>query len=132
MPLVESGPLRFVPPKDFAACTAVTLGGARDDSASDPHKIFMKLRGNWGRASAYQLKRVLADSEGGNSHLRRDRGPDNKTQKPKKRQAPKIRTRKPTHCADSQGEFIGVFATIVREMSWKTSGEEVAQKSQMV
>ena len=52
LPLVENGLLRFVPPKDFSACTAATLGDARDDSISDPKKIIMKLHVNWGHASA--------------------------------------------------------------------------------
>ena len=29
----------------------------------------MKFHVNWGRVSAHQLKRVLVDSDGGNSHL---------------------------------------------------------------
>ena len=69
MPLVDSGLLRFVLPNDFSACTAATLGDAREDSTSDPKKIIMKLHVNWGHASATQLKRVLVDSEGGDSHL---------------------------------------------------------------
>ena len=69
MPLVESGLIRFVPPRDFSACTAVTSGDARGDSISGPKKIIMKLHVNWGHASATQLKRVLVDSDGGTSHL---------------------------------------------------------------
>ena len=69
LPLVESGLLRFVPPKDSSACTAVTSGDARDDSISDPKKLTMRLHVNWGHASATQLRRVLVDSDGGMSHL---------------------------------------------------------------
>ena len=65
LPLVESGLLCFVLPKDFSACAAVTLGDARDNSISDPKKIIMKLHVNWGHALAIQLKRVLVDSGGG-------------------------------------------------------------------
>ena len=68
-PLVEGGILRLVPPEEFSASTAVLLGGARDDSISDPRQIIMKLHVNRGRASANQLKRVLLDSDGGMSHL---------------------------------------------------------------
>ena len=53
---VESGLIRLVPPKELPACTAVTLGDARDGSISDPKKIIMKLHVNWGHASATQLK----------------------------------------------------------------------------
>ena len=65
---METALLRFVPPKEFAACTAGTLGDARDDSISDPKKIIMKLHIIWGRASANKLKRVLAGSEECASH----------------------------------------------------------------
>ena len=43
LPLVEGGLLCFVPPKDYSACTAATLGDARGDCISDPKKIIMKL-----------------------------------------------------------------------------------------
>ena len=69
LPFLEGGPLRSVPPKDFSACTAVTLGDARDINISDPRRIIMELHVNWWRASATQLKRVLVDSDGGHSHL---------------------------------------------------------------
>ena len=69
LPHVESGHLRFVPPIEFSASTAATSGDARDDGSSDPEKINLKLRVNWGLASANQLKRVLVDSDGGMSHL---------------------------------------------------------------
>ena len=69
LPLVESGLLRFVPPEEFSACTAGTLGDARGDSISDPEQIITKLHANWGHASANQLKRELVDSDGGMSHL---------------------------------------------------------------
>jgi len=36
------------------------------------------------------------------------------------------------YCADSKGEFIGVFETVVRGISGKITGKEIAQKSQMV
>ena len=67
--LIDNGPLRFVPPQDFSACTAVPLGHARDDSDSDTRKIIMRLYVNWRHASANQRKRVLVHSEGGKSHL---------------------------------------------------------------
>ena len=69
VPCTDDGLLRFDPPKDFSACTDVTLGGACDGSTSDPRKASMKLRANWGHASAHQLKRALMDSEGDNSRL---------------------------------------------------------------
>ena len=68
LPLVVNGLLRFVPPKDFSACTAATLGDAWGDSTSDPEKIITKLHVNGGHASATQLIRVSVGSEGGNSH----------------------------------------------------------------
>ena len=69
LPLKESGLLRFSTPKKFAACAAVTLLDAQDEGVMDPKKIIMKLRANWGHASASQLKRILVDSDGGMSHL---------------------------------------------------------------
>ena len=45
----ENGLLRFEPPEHFSACTAVTLGDARDDGVSRPTKIIMKLHVNWGQ-----------------------------------------------------------------------------------
>ena len=68
LPFTADGPLPFVPRKDFSACTAGTLGYARDDSLSDPREIIMKLHVNRRDAYAHQLKRVLTDSGGGNSH----------------------------------------------------------------
>ena len=65
----DGGLLRFAPPQDFSACTAVTPAGARDDSESKPRKVIMKLHVNWGHASARRLKKILADSESGNSRL---------------------------------------------------------------
>ena len=69
LPSTEDGLFRFVPLKGFSACAGVTLGGALYDSAPDPRKITVELHVNWGHASARQLKRVLADTEAGNSHL---------------------------------------------------------------
>ena len=69
LPLVESGLIRFVPPRDSPASTAVTLGGERGDGISDPKRIIIKLHVDWGQASASQVKRVLVDSDGGMSHL---------------------------------------------------------------
>ena len=40
-----------------------------DACLSDPKKIIMKLRVNWGHASAQQWKRALAGSDGVNMHL---------------------------------------------------------------
>ena len=68
-PLVERGLLRFVPPRDFSACTGVTPGAARGDSISDPGEIIAEYHVNWGHVSTSQLKRLLVDSEGGNSYL---------------------------------------------------------------
>ena len=65
----QGGRYRFETPRTFAACEAVTLGGARDSNLTDPKKIAMKLHVNRGRASAQQLRRVLADSGGDNMHL---------------------------------------------------------------
>ena len=42
---------------------------AFDGFPSDSKKLVMKLRVNWGHASAHQLRRVLVDSDGGNAHL---------------------------------------------------------------
>ena len=69
LPIVESGLIRFSPPREFSACTAVTLGDAQGDGISDPKKISMKLHANWGHASATQLRRELVDSGGGVPHL---------------------------------------------------------------
>ena len=69
LPFTDDGLFRLAPPKEISACTALTLGDAREDSASDARRVFMKLHGYWGHASAHQLKRPLADSEGGKSHL---------------------------------------------------------------
>ena len=44
--LAESESIRFAPPREFPACTAVTLGDAQDDSISDPKKLITKLRTN--------------------------------------------------------------------------------------
>ena len=68
-PFANDGLLYLAPPKDVSACTAVTLGDARDDSVSDHRKIIMKLHVNWGHASAHQLERVMVDSEEGNSRF---------------------------------------------------------------
>ena len=69
LPFTEDGPFRSVPPEDFSARTAVALENTRDGGASDPQKVISKLRANWGHASARQLRRVMADSESGNSYL---------------------------------------------------------------
>ena len=69
LPPVESGLLRFVPPKEFSECAAATLGDAGGDSISEPRKIFSKLHVRWGRTSANQSTRVLVDSDGGMPHL---------------------------------------------------------------
>ena len=69
MPFVKRGRLLRVPPEEFSACTAVTLGDARDDSMSDPKKIVTKLHVSWGHVSANQSKRELVDPDGGMSHL---------------------------------------------------------------
>ena len=69
LPSAGDGLYRFEPPRGFSARAAATLGDARDESASDPRGTITKLRVNWVGASARQLKRVLADSESGNSEL---------------------------------------------------------------
>ena len=46
LPNTVDGLFRFVSPKEFSACTAVTLGDAREDGASDARRVFMKLHGN--------------------------------------------------------------------------------------
>ena len=51
------------------AFSAVPLGGAMDGRRGEPKEIIMRLHANWGPAPAQQLKRVLADSVGGNLHL---------------------------------------------------------------
>ena len=48
LPLVGSGLIRFSPPREFSACTAVALGDAQDDGISDPQKISLKLHANLG------------------------------------------------------------------------------------
>ena len=40
-----------------------------DGCRGEPKEIIMRLHANWGPASAQQLKRVLADSVGGNLHF---------------------------------------------------------------
>ena len=59
----------FEPPLTSAACKAVSLGNAGNCRLRGPKKSVMKLHVNWGHASTQQMKRVLADSEGGNLHL---------------------------------------------------------------
>ena len=54
---------RFDPPRTSSACTAFSLGDAKD---GDSGKIIMKFRVTWGHASAQQLGRVLVDSDRGN------------------------------------------------------------------
>ena len=46
LPVTGGGLLRLAPPIVLSACTAVTLGAARDDSVSGPRKILMKLHVN--------------------------------------------------------------------------------------
>ena len=72
LPLTESGLIRFPPPRKNSDCAAVTVRDAQDDSISDPQMIVIRLRANWGYASATQLKRVLVASDGGMSHLVRE------------------------------------------------------------
>ena len=67
-PFIEDGMCSFTPQLTSPACKAATLGDARDGALSVPKNITMKLHGYWGHASAHQLKRPLADSEGGKSH----------------------------------------------------------------
>ena len=50
LPLEGSGLIRFAPPREFSACSAVTLGDAQDDSNTDPKKVIMELHANWGHA----------------------------------------------------------------------------------
>ena len=69
MPLVQRGLLRFAPSEEFSACTAATLGDARDDSISDPREIITKLHAIRGHDSANRLGRVVVNSDGGTSHL---------------------------------------------------------------
>ena len=55
LPLTGDALLRFVPSKDFSACSAVTLGDARDESPYGPREIILKLHFNWdvrGRAGS--------------------------------------------------------------------------------
>ena len=47
LPFTNDGLPRCVSPEVFLACTAVTLGGAYDDSVSDPQTVFTKLHVNW-------------------------------------------------------------------------------------
>ena len=56
------------PPLPFALYKAVALADAADGRQSGPKRIIMKLHVLWGHASAQNLKRVLADSDGGNMH----------------------------------------------------------------
>ena len=53
-------PFRCEPPRAFGASWAATLGSAVDGRLSDPKKIAVELRANWGHVSAQQLKRVFA------------------------------------------------------------------------
>ena len=72
LPYTARGLYPFETLRTIAACTAVTLGGTRDSSLTDPKKIAMEVRVNWGHASAQQLHRALLDSEGNYAfaHLR--------------------------------------------------------------
>ena len=45
-PYTEDGMIRFEPVRSSPACTAVTLGDARNVSASEPQEIVMKLLTN--------------------------------------------------------------------------------------
>ena len=69
LPRTEDGMCRSEPPLVFSACTALTLGDARDDSVSDTRGILLNSRVNWRLSSSRRLWRVLAGSEGGNPHL---------------------------------------------------------------
>ena len=68
-PLRMMGCFVFFFSKDFSACTAVTLGDACDDGASDHREITTKVHVIWGHASARQLERALVGSEGGNPRM---------------------------------------------------------------
>ena len=52
----------------FSSCKALTLGDAMEGCLSDPEKITLKLRVNWGPASAQQLTKALVDSDANNMH----------------------------------------------------------------
>ena len=49
---LADGLFRCEPPHTFSDSKAVTLGGAVYGRLPDPNKILMKLRVNWGHASA--------------------------------------------------------------------------------
>ena len=65
----RSVPPNFTPPQLLPACKAVTLRDAGNAETSDPATIIMKVRINWGHASATQIKRVLADAGGDTQSL---------------------------------------------------------------
>ena len=69
LPYTMGGLYQFDPLRTFSDCEPVSLGDSPDCCLSDPEMVIMKLRANRGHAPAQQLKRVLVDSDGGNSHL---------------------------------------------------------------
>ena len=60
------GLYHFGPPPSSSACKVVNLGESMGGCLTKPTKIVVKLHANRGHASAQQLRRVLADSVGGN------------------------------------------------------------------
>ena len=69
VPWAADGLYQFDPPRTFTARKAIALGDASDGCLPGAEKIVTKLYLNWDRASAQQLKRVLANSDGGNVQL---------------------------------------------------------------
>ena len=65
----EDGTCSFTPPRTFSGYEVATPGDARDGALSDPQKIIMKLRANWGRASARQIIRAMVNPGGDNLRL---------------------------------------------------------------
>ena len=53
----------FPPPRGFQSCGAVTLEDAPDPNLRDAPGALRKLHVNWGRASSYQVERILADAQ---------------------------------------------------------------------
>ena len=65
----EDGLYHFEHPHTFSACKAGTFRGATDGCLSGPKESITKLHLNWGHASAQQLKRAPAASDGDDMHL---------------------------------------------------------------
>ena len=68
-PDFEGGLYKFAPSKHFDVRKAVALNDVVDANGAEGKKIGLKLRLDWGHASAHQLKQISVDAEGENERL---------------------------------------------------------------